>query len=406
MLEAMEGGKGRLLSDTLDRNRVGGKAEAAAGTSSALNELPALCVKQRFHYLTFLVDDEATYAALVTREGAFHGVHIPIGRRTLRDYGAIVNPAKWGSKTSGLFGPPHPADLPERLAPLVSWLEPLAEEGVIAAGDHLCYNPDEEIHLLPLQMLRFRGYPLIRHISMSRIHSGAVLASLFRGKNQRPPRFTGFQVPAREDPPEIADQFQSVCRWLSAHLAGAECTGQRAEPSALPTHSLAGQLVHFTTHGIFPTPQNPALDPNPFRSSGLLLTAKGELPSKLQASRGDGNAHLLSPEKFLKLDLRGSDVVMQACSSGLSHEGLGGDALGLETALLLAGARSVVMAHWDVSVTSSNEFCKSFYARWLVRGHSRAEAWRDGSLEVLRRADGRLASQYAFGAFSLTGDWR
>jgi CHAT domain-containing protein len=47
---------------------------------------------------------------------------------------------------------------------------------------------------------------------------------------------------------------------------------------------------------------------------------------------------------------------MLGCSTRLSKEGTGGDALGLEWALLLAGASSVVTAHWDVPLSSSSEF--------------------------------------------------
>jgi CHAT domain-containing protein len=122
---------------------------------------------------------------------------------------------------------------------------------------------------------------------------------------------------------------------------------------------------------------------------------------------GEVNAPLLTPEKALKLDFSGSHVSMQACVSGLAKEGIGGDALGLEWALLQAGAQSLLATHWDVTAAASADFSFRFYQKWLVHKTSRAEAWRETALELLQnQCEDDKPKQYCWAGFSLAGDWR
>jgi CHAT domain-containing protein len=134
----------------------------------------------------------------------------------------------------------------------------------------------------------------------------------------------------------------------------------------------------------------------------MLLAVNGALPSKEAILLGESTEGLLSPERIGQLDPTGSHVTTQACSTGLSKEGSGGDALGLEWAFLLAGAASTLTAHWDVPLRSSSEFVLRFYNFWFVNGTTRAEAWRSAALGMLRNG----APPEDWGGFSLAGDWR
>ena len=82
---------------------------------------------------------------------------------------------------------------------------------------------------------------------------------------------------------------------------------------------------------------------------GLMLAAEEKLPVR---NVKDPNSHvftkhLLTPKKILDKDINPnlnfseSHISLMACVSGLSKEGIGGDALGLEWAFLLAGASSL-----------------------------------------------------------------
>jgi len=100
-------------------------------------------------------------------------------------------------------------------------------------------------------------------------------------------------------------------------------------------------------------------------------------------------------------------MTLQACVSGLSEEGVGGDALGLEWSMLMAGASSVLSTHWYIPVDSSATFCINFYDKWLLNGLSRAQAWRSAVLDQMddnKAFDGDRA--YHWASFSLAGDWR
>jgi CHAT domain-containing protein len=87
--------------------------------------------------------------------------------------------------------------------------------------------------------------------------------------------------------------------------------------------------------------------------------------------------------------------------SGLSKEGIGGDALGLEWAMLQAGAKSILSTHWNIEATHSLQFLKKFYTYWLIEKNSKAYSWRKAVLEMKLET----SNPYAYSAYSLTGNW-
>jgi CHAT domain-containing protein len=116
---------------------------------------------------------------------------------------------------------------------------------------------------------------------------------------------------------------------------------------------------------------------------------------------------LLSPEKVIsnELKMQDSHVTLMACVSGLSREGLGGDALGLDWALVQAGATSILASHWMVSAADAAIFFELFYKKWLQEKKSRRHAFRE-TVNELRSKDGTTADAHCWAAFSLSGDWR
>jgi CHAT domain-containing protein len=96
---------------------------------------------------------------------------------------------------------------------------------------------------------------------------------------------------------------------------------------------------------------------------------------------------------------------MMACVSGLSREGVGGDALGLEWAMIQAGAASVLSTHWNVRANLAATFVRTFYEQWLGKKRSRADAL-SATIASLRAAGGTAGEIASWAAFSLTGDWR
>jgi CHAT domain-containing protein len=421
MVEVLEAGKGRLLADTVvartaagvvtgssGHSRPGSSGPGAPGAASALSgaaessawrsyEVPAL--PEGTHLLTYLVDDDCVYAALAAADGSRHSVSIPLSRTDLRRYASTVDPSTWGKRSRGFGKPPNPDDLPEFLAPLVSWLQPLIQKGVLREGDHLCYSPDEELYLIPLHLLMLDQRPLVDSFSVSRTH--ALLVAEEEGTNSSGParRACVVVVMARDDDPAKAASFARVADTLEGMVPCERVMGTDATVDSIVGRDLSDQIVHFTTHGRFPQSGSGEGSSNPFRRAGLVLAAKAGLPSLTSVEHEGG---LLSPERVVELRLTGSHVTTQACSTGLAREGSGGDALGVELGFLLSGASSLLTTHWDVPVDPAGEFCSLFYRAWLVDGATRAAAWRSAVLEM--KDMGRPPHQWA--AFSLTGAWR
>lgn len=407
LLGAIEAAKGRAVADVMAQraDHVIDEAEFA----EPAGRMGELMRQNKAHYLSFFVDDESTLAVLVDKFGRLHpsGL-IPVGKEQIRNASRYVDPRSWGSPDPAELTGPDVEDISEVLAPLVAWLEPLFESGLIEDGDHLCYSPDEHLHQFPLAYIKFMGKPMVDKLSISRTHGARALSLILDKQASRPASFVGVEVPGLQD---ISDQamlrsLRAANAWLAEHMPGTTYRDERATLPAICSAQLAGRLVHFATHGMFP--KEGGSDPqNPFDHSGLALAGAGGLPDKERMARGEEDEKLLTPARALdaRLDFSGSHVTLQACVVGLAREGIGGDALGLDWALFQLGASSLLAAHWYVSAESSTEFFLRFYRAWFEQGKSRAAAWRETISEMMRDG-GALAQPYAWAAFSLSGDWR
>ena len=416
----MEGSKGRVLADVLTKKQ--GQVISDRVFSEPVQQLSALMQQIKAHYLSYFVDDESTYAVLVARDGSIHSQEIPIGKQQIQKWLDHRNkdqdplyPKNWGNPISRSK---KVINLSEKLASLISWLEPLANQGIIQQNDHICYSPDEELHLIPLHYLPFRDKSMINYVSISRIHGALELVDLLRRKALKLTQFTAIQVWAKSDLYKDESEkkiaaFKQPGKWLEEKLVGKIVSEKNADLQTISHLNFSQRIVHFATHGDFPSLiEQEHSKKNPYLNSGLLLAKNGQLPPNSQTSTDVG---LLSPQELLKrkLNFWGSHVTLQACVSGRAKEGIGGDALGLEWAFLLNGASSLLASHWNADATWAAKFSVKFYQKWLVEKASRAVAWRETVLELIRESQEleleikhpeRLA--YYWAAFSLSGDWR
>jgi hypothetical protein len=419
LLEAMEAGKGRAVADLLTQRAAAaggvdgdGTGRTAAVPDAAIyasaGDVPALCRAHGFHYLSWFVDDDRCYAVVVTRDGSVHApAPVPIARAALRAAAAHVDPRAWGEPDELEFGRFNP-DASAVLEPLTAVLEPLLDAGHLVRGDHLCIAPDDDLANVPFAYVRLRGELLCELFTLSRIHNAAHLAHVLGRPALRPDAFTGLLVPtrqnvARPDWDRMRSHLLQPIETLQQLLQGATLEDAGATTGALRLQPLRGRVVHFSTHGIFPRQQH---ERTPFEHSGLVLSDGVSVPDEDDVARG-GLAPVLTPRAVLDaaLELDDSHVSMMACVSGVSREGIGGDALGMEWAMIQAGAASVLSSHWYVSAELAATFVSTFYEQWLGRGLSRAAAL-GATVHALRAAGGRAAQPYCWAAFSLTGDWR
>lgn len=414
LLEAIESSKGRVIADKLTD-----KFDAIVSDKAIYNSvkrLPNLTRDKKFHYLTYFVDDEVTYAVLLAKDGSLHSEEILLGKLQIREWleqiqkwlrenpppqkenRHLLDPRNWDSNTR------KHKKLPEKLAPLVKWLEPLAESGIIQKNDHICYSSDEQLHLIPLHYLPFDKEYLVNYVSLSRIHGAYALIELLKQEPVNPNQFINFQVWAQEDlqSDKMLAAFRQPGEWLQNHLLrGETISGEQADLQILTEQKFPSKIIHFATHGVFPSLEaQEKSNSNPWQYSGLLFAHDGKLPSKVQVL----DQFFLSPEQLLKrkLNFLGSHVTMQACVSGLAKEGIGGDALGLELAFFLNGANSLLVSHWNIDAIWAAKFSVEFYQKWLIDKVSRRVAWRETVLKLMKET----SEPYYWSAVSLSGDWR
>lgn len=408
LLNSIEGAKGRAVADILSQNRKTSYDDREF--SNPTESIPDLMRKNSTHYLTFFVDDDETYAVLVAKDGTMHSAgSLQIGKTDIRNFAEKVDPRSWAKKVSYDYLSDSVVEgLSESLSILFEWLDPLFENGTIEEDDHICYSPDEHLHHIPLQFAHFRGRPIVEQVSLSRIHGAYALSLLFNSKPVPLKSYIAFVVPTEEDlkkeGQKLVKDLHRPVETLEIQLQGKTFSLSEATMQTLSKASLSNSVVHFSTHGRFVKVNS---EENPFHDSGLVFASDAGPPNASRIAKGLDFDYVLTPEKVLdlNLDYSGSHVTMQACVSGLANEGIGGDALGMEWAIIQAGASSTLSSHWYVSAELSAEFINRFYDRWLKGNQSKAKAWRHTVLELIKTKE-PYNTPYCWSAFSLSGDWR
>lgn len=213
-------------------------------------------------------------------------------------------------------------------------------------------------------------------------------------------------------------------------LQGADVT----EPNI--ARSLPAKIVHVATHGKF----NPAKFRPPSLSVGPWLVFDPQLRQGTDAERlkalaeqafkgrsdlqsiaqgvlalsgantaGDpfapGSPAFLTDVDLAGLDLTATDlVVLSACDLGQTEQsafqGLGS----MQSAVVVAGAKSLLSSLWKVPDEETTAFMKLFYENLLVRGLSLADALREAQLSASTDAKGRSRSPYLWAGWTLFGE--
>jgi CHAT domain-containing protein len=148
------------------------------------------------------------------------------------------------------------------------------------------------------------------------------------------------------------------------------------------------QLVHIAGHGLLNT-VHPEL-------SGVVLSLYDE--------QGNARNGFLRAHELRELDLSADLVVLSACRTGLGREIAGEGVLGVTRGLMLAGARRVVVSHWDVDDEATAELMVRFYTAMRRDGLPPAAALRAAALSLRDHPAWSAPAHWA--AFTLHGDWR
>lgn len=120
----------------------------------------------------------------------------------------------------------------------------------------------------------------------------------------------------------------------------------------------------------------------------------------------------------------GAHVNMIGCKSGMSEIRPNDDQLGLSTALLYAGAGSILTALWEIRMEDAHEFQEAFYEEISVQlsdeGRQQesengvdarefldlAKALQKAVVKISMNKDGTRKAPYHWAAFMLQGDWK
>ncbi len=198
--------------------------------------------------------------------------------------------------------------------------------------------------------------------------------------------------------PETADEVRRVAQLLGSG-PDSVVLGAAVNDDAIRQRGLGQyRVLYFATHGLLPGELKCQGEP------GLALS-----PPLRQPENTD-NDGLLSTSKIARLRLNAELVVLSACNTGGSGGKFGGGALsGLAESFFYAGARSLLVSHWQVPSLSTVKLTTGMFER--LGGRERkgpgisggsADALRQSQLALLGAAD--TAHPFFWAAFTLVGE--
>ena len=305
---------------------------------------------------------------------------------------------------------------------------------------------DGELHRIPLHCLPLPGYPdhaLAEMIQLRLLTSGRDL--LDRSGTQRAadgvqpalvvadPAFDHAPAPSRTESgghlprsremdslkvwpplPGTAREGEALADLLRADLrAGAAATTLAVQQAQHPL------VLHIATHGYFlpdqakahADPEQPWLAP---QGHDLLANFHGEDPLLRSGLVFAGANHpvdnpedddgYLTAQEAVQLDLQGTELVtLSACNTGRGDVHTGEGVYGLQRALIVAGARSLLLSLWQVPDEATCEFMVRFYTL-LKQGTGRFEALVTVQREFREHENIVWRHPFYWGAWQLVGD--
>jgi len=192
--------------------------------------------------------------------------------------------------------------------------------------------------------------------------------------------------------PETAEEVRRVGQRLNADpnsiLLGAAASEANLRRQALGDYN----VIYFATHGLLPGELRCQSEP------GLALSP----PSGAASSPNDDG--LLEASEIAGLKLNAELVVLSACNTGAGGGRLGGESLsGLADAFFHAGARTLVVSHWQVPSNATAALMTGFFDRLGPRlENGIAESLRGSQLALAGQA--ATAHPFYWAAFTVLGD--
>ena len=251
-----------------------------------------------------------------------------------------------------------PTVLHERLiAPVEHLLRGLGSRG------QLYLVPHGPLHYVPFMALRSATGEYLLDAGGPAVALAPSATILLRNCLGRPPRpVEGALALGYNGDGEMTLRYaEAEARHVARVLGGEAWTGPEPKGRRLLAAARAGRQVrwlHFAGHAVY--------DPHEPLNSALRLGADDMLSARAIL---DG------------LDIQAELVTLSACTSGLSHVVPGDELLGLQRALLYAGAPAVVCTLWEAHDLVTLLVMERFYTD-LLDGKPAAVALRDAQVAV------------------------
>ena len=156
------------------------------------------------------------------------------------------------------------------------------------------------------------------------------------------------------------------------------------------------RILHFATHGLLP--EETAVFLPEVNEPALVLTPP--------TSPRSGDTGLLTASEITELRLNADLVVLSACNTA-GGDRPGSEALsGLARAFFYAGARTLLVSHWDVSSVATTWLIAQMFDTFATDKNIKpAEALQRSMMNMIDRGgETKLASPQFWAAFIVVGD--
>ena len=193
--------------------------------------------------------------------------------------------------------------------------------------------------------------------------------------------------------PETADEIAQVGALLKA-ASGDLLTGAAVTKAALRQRPLSDyRVLYFATHGLLPGELRCQSEP------GLALAP----PSTANPDPADDG--LLTASDVAMLRLNAELVVLSACNTAGGDGRFGGEALtGLAESFFFAGARNMLVTHWQVPSRPTVTLMTGTFAAMAQSAPDRDAAAALAAAQRAALGQPGQAHPYFWGAFTLIGD--
>lgn len=192
--------------------------------------------------------------------------------------------------------------------------------------------------------------------------------------------------------PDTAQEVQAVARVFGTETSTVFLRAQASEENFEKQSLQDYRVLYFATHGLLPGELKCQAEP------GLVLTPP------VQQAQNKNQDGLLAASEIAALKLNAELVVLSACNTAGSGGKFGGEALsGLAESFFFAGARSLVVSHWQVPSAATTKLMTGMFNKLgpdLAGGASPALKAAQATLI----ADKTTAHPFFWAAFVVVGD--